>query len=152
MPPPFSFKFAWSEVDPNGTGYMQKEDVAKFLHVSGFPLALVIVVGKLIIRRQLLDGRFRIRIYDDMHSIKALQRIAKKGIMSPELGNEKPVDNSVSPQLHQYNIAELNQCLSRINPEELQKRRKEYNLYYLVNDHCAILMFCSFHIQSYGYH
>lgn len=34
-----SFKSAWSEVDPSGSGYIQRKDVVKFLNVSFYSVA-----------------------------------------------------------------------------------------------------------------
>lgn len=34
-----SFKSAWSEVDPSGSGYIQRKDVVKFLNVSLYSVA-----------------------------------------------------------------------------------------------------------------
>lgn len=30
----YRFKLAWAELDPTATGYIQQQDIGKFLHVS----------------------------------------------------------------------------------------------------------------------
>ncbi|KAI9307562.1 Ion transport protein-domain-containing protein [Cunninghamella echinulata] len=52
------FKQAWSEVDPQATGYIKKEDVAKLF--------------------QHLTGRFKINIYDKQYSLKNLCRLSRQ--------------------------------------------------------------------------
>lgn len=109
-----SFKYAWSEVDPLGTGYIQKEDVAKFL-------------------RQ-LKGRFRLAIYSDQHSIQNLQKLSRLGApRSPDLEEKQSYASpmTVDSLPYPYNWHAVNQSLAQIDPTELQRRRKEYNMYYL---------------------
>ncbi|KAF7722394.1 calcium channel protein [Apophysomyces ossiformis] len=102
------FKHAWAEVDPSGTGYIQKKDVAKFLHH--------------------LRGRLRLSIYDDIHSISHLRKLGMKGIDERKT-QTKEKGMALSPL--QYNIRSVENCLAKLNPAELQRRRKEYNLYYM---------------------
>ncbi|KAI9312156.1 Ion transport protein-domain-containing protein [Dichotomocladium elegans] len=112
------FKQAWSAVDPSGSGFIQRRDVAKFL--------------------RLLKGRFRINIYDEKHSIANLVKLSKTGISSPVWSPGKPVEklNGVSsfisiPMRVPYNIQEVIKCLDSLDAEEMHARRREYNMYYL---------------------
>jgi hypothetical protein len=113
------FKNAWADIDTKGTGYIQKEDVAKLLRN--------------------LTGRFKFRIYDDNHSIANIMKAGRK----PK-GTEKIIHSSnASPKSPgQYstqskyinntevNVAAINKCLAKMDVREIQKRRMEYNLYY----------------------
>ncbi|KAI8338655.1 Ion transport protein-domain-containing protein [Chlamydoabsidia padenii] len=96
------FKYAWAEVDPNGTGFIQKEQVAKFLRH--------------------LTGRFEISIYDSAYSLSNLQKLSQQGSND----NEKFDQQSVY-----YNYGRVNQCLSKMDPVTLEQRRKRYNLIYM---------------------
>ncbi|KAI9495474.1 Ion transport protein-domain-containing protein [Zychaea mexicana] len=114
-----SFKYAWSVVDPAGTGYIQKQDVAKFL--------------------RLLNGRLKITMYDDIHDIRHLQTVSKKGMPPPPSPSaEKSVEKTsgyttgtdIAAKIG-FNVQAVNKCLSKLNPELLRQRRREYNIYYL---------------------
>ncbi|KAI9029793.1 Ion transport protein-domain-containing protein [Phycomyces nitens] len=112
-----TFKHAWAEIDPNGTGYIQKKDVTKLLHH--------------------IRGNLQLGIYDDAYSIKNLSKIGHTRVNEDEreLLDEK-IDKTRQPSYIAgrvalgYNYGEVNNCLSKINPQELQARRKQYNLYY----------------------
>ncbi|KAI8381166.1 Ion transport protein-domain-containing protein [Radiomyces spectabilis] len=110
------FKYAWAEVDPKATGFIQKSDIAKFLRH--------------------LKGRFQLRIYDDIHSIRNLQKLSKTGaVTNHQRGslNEKFSMTGSHPNTADfyYNFTEVNKCLSFMDSNELQKRRKLYNLTYM---------------------
>ncbi|KAI9259454.1 hypothetical protein BDA99DRAFT_538416 [Phascolomyces articulosus] len=114
-----SFKYAWSVVDPSGSGYIQKGDVAKFL--------------------RLLDGRLKMTIYSNRYSIKNLQAVSKKGMPAP---TSPRVDRSIEKTSGyttgtdiitrmSFNLQAVNKRLSKLDPERLRERRRDYNLYYL---------------------
>ncbi|KAL0076809.1 Ion transport protein-domain-containing protein [Phycomyces blakesleeanus] len=112
-----TFKHAWAEIDPTGTGYIQKKDVTKLLHH--------------------IRGHLQLGIYDDAYSIKNLKKLSNIQVNEDEqhvLDDkiDKPGTPSYIPGrvTHGYNYNEVNNCLSKINPQELQARRKQYNLYY----------------------
>ncbi|KAG0747200.1 hypothetical protein G6F57_006621 [Rhizopus arrhizus] len=104
------FKHAWANLDPRGTGYIRKEDVAKLLRE--------------------LSGCFRFRIYDDVLGIDNLKRQAgmvqtplPSTSVSPITYKEKNVQEELS-----ININEINKCLDQMDTEETRRRRFEYNL------------------------
>ncbi|KAG0185974.1 calcium channel protein [Apophysomyces sp. BC1034] len=102
------FKHAWAEVDPFGTGYIQKKDVAKFLHH--------------------LHGRLRLSIYDEIHSIRHLRKLGLKEAVGK---NATVKEKGLTQPTLKYNMENVERCLAKINPNELQRRRKEYNLHYM---------------------
>ncbi|RCH95425.1 hypothetical protein CU098_003574, partial [Rhizopus stolonifer] len=116
------FKHAWADIDAKGTGYIQKDDVAKLLRK--------------------FTGRFRFRIYDEDMSLDNIMKAAKLGI--PNEKQIHPLDSAqASPKSpggksgyssalaeQEFNIHEMNRCLSKMNKEEVRKRRMEYNIYY----------------------
>lgn len=109
-----SFKSAWSEVDPSGSGYIQRKDVVKFLN--------------------LLRGRFRMCIYDDRHSISNLQKLSQQGTSGSFIINEKPSGFSSTTNVAlpiPYNIDLVNKSLSKIDSISLGRRRRDFNLCYL---------------------
>ncbi|EIE92076.1 hypothetical protein RO3G_16787 [Rhizopus delemar RA 99-880] len=104
------FKQAWANLDPRGTGYIRKEDVAKLLRE--------------------LSGCFRFRIYEDILGIDNLKRQAGlvqtpllSTSVSPMMYKEKNVQEELS-----INISEINKCLDQMDTEETRRRRFEYNL------------------------
>lgn len=118
------FKHAWADIDTQGTGYIQKEDVAKLFRK--------------------LSGRFKFKIYDDSLSIENLVNISKKS-----KGGEKPISASASPKSPgaksdyssgygnaalDVDIKEINKCLNKMDVEATRKNRLEYNLYYKVKN------------------
>ncbi|KAI7900056.1 Ion transport protein-domain-containing protein [Cokeromyces recurvatus] len=110
------FKQAWAEIDPDGTGYIQKEDISKLLRK--------------------LTGRFRFRIYDDIHSIDNIIKASK--ISADKLYSYSAHASPKSPETtsnytgkqQDINLKEINKCLNKMDKEEVRKRRMEYNLYY----------------------
>lgn len=96
------FKQAWAEVDPKATGYIKKKDVAKLF--------------------QLLHGRFKINIYDKQYSFDNLYR----------LGFQQTLTLKSSHSDTQFNYKLVNQCLSTMDSSQIEKRRKQYNLLYMV--------------------
>ncbi|KAI8075574.1 Ion transport protein-domain-containing protein [Thamnidium elegans] len=104
------FKQAWADIDINGTGYIQKESLAKLLRK--------------------LTGRFQFKIYDESLSIP--------NIKNPSIqlkSTAKPIPNDrglvrYRPEDYEIDIKELNNCLSKMDMEEVRKRRFEYNLYF----------------------
>ncbi|CAO3628226.1 unnamed protein product [Cunninghamella blakesleeana] len=95
------FKQAWAEVDPNATGYIKKEDVAKLF--------------------KLLQGRFQINIYDKQYSFDSLYR----------LGFQRSSTTKNSYTDFSFNYKLVNQSLSSMDPSQIEKRRKQYNLLYM---------------------
>lgn len=127
------FKYAWADIDTKGTGYIQKEDVAKFLRK--------------------LTGKFQLRIYDDINSVPNIIKASRlhpdrhnstSMYASPKSPSEKsPGEMSKrSDTSHEFNTYEINRNLSKMDIQEVRKRRMEYNLYYKVrnfstyNDSC----------------
>lgn len=118
----FRFKHAWADIDTQGTGYIQKEDVAKLLRK--------------------MTGRFTFKIYDDSFSIENLTKVGRKS-----KSGEKNISASASPKspgtksgyssgysnaVLDVDIKAINKCLSKLDVETTRKKRLEYNLYYKV--------------------
>ncbi|CEP11360.1 hypothetical protein [Parasitella parasitica] len=140
------FKHAWADIDTKGTGYIQKEDVAKLLRK--------------------FTGRFRFRIYDDQHTVdnilkashqsfdkhlssftkspsakspsakspgakspgaKSLGRSPNKSKKSP---GAKSGHSSQPAEAQPINVYEINRCLGKMDVEQVRKNRLEYNLYF----------------------
>ncbi|KAI8889134.1 hypothetical protein K501DRAFT_329474 [Backusella circina FSU 941] len=108
------FKNAWAEVDPRGTGYIQKDYLGKFL--------------------RLLDGRFKFRIYEDEHELHHLLELSKIGT-----AQQVVVNPSTSPAMEEksayssgfpieYNYTQVNRSLSTMNVDVTRQRRFEYNI------------------------
>ncbi|KAL9549481.1 hypothetical protein PS6_006058 [Mucor atramentarius] len=133
------FKHAWADIDTKGTGYIQKEDVAKLLRK--------------------FTGRFSFRIYDDQHSVDNILRhgyqnfdkhrssyskspgAKSPGMKSPGMKSPNKSLNKSSPaaksghssQLpgeYDINVPEINKLLGKMDVDQIRKRRLEYNLYY----------------------
>lgn len=142
------FKHAWADIDTKGTGYIQKEDVAKLLRK--------------------FTGRFSFRIYDDQHCVDNILRhgyqssdkhrssytkspsAKSPGMRSPgkspgkspnkSLNKSSPAvksgHSSLPPGEHDINVQEINRLLSKMDVDQIRKRRLEYNLYYKVSLMC----------------
>lgn len=121
------FKHAWADIDTRGTGYIQKEDVAKLLRN--------------------LTGRFKFRIYDDVFSVSNILKAGRKpkstekvAIASATASPKSPSGYQPSPQSNyknnyngddsDINVNAINRLLSKLNVNEARKRRMEYNIYY----------------------
>lgn len=136
-----SFKSAWSEVDPSGSGYIQRKDVVKFLNVSLYSVAFRGEMTHWCLF-QLLRGRFRMCIYDDRHSISNLQKLSQQGMSSSFIINEKPSGFSSTTNVAlpiPYNIDLVNKSLSKIDSIALGRRRRDFNLCYLVRKHDTLM-------------
>lgn len=104
------FKHAWADLDPNGTGYIQKEDIAKLLRK--------------------LSGCFRFRIYDDVLGIDNLTRQSRTARLPSQNSSLSPrtCEEKGKPGEGSIDIGEINRCLDQMNIEETRRRRFEYNL------------------------
>ncbi|CAO3658320.1 unnamed protein product [Umbelopsis vinacea] len=104
------FKQAWAEVDPKGTGYIPKNQIAAlFSH---------------------LRGRFDLRIYDDAFSLQELLSLAKKELDGTI--DEKATSTYSNPELLdlRYRYNEVNGRLSQLDAKLTERRRKQYNMLY----------------------
>ncbi|KAI9268809.1 Ion transport protein-domain-containing protein [Sporodiniella umbellata] len=104
------FKHAWADLDPNGTGYLRKENISKLLRK--------------------LSGCFRFRIYDDSLGIGNITKQFKNDrsplqnlTLSPRSCEEKGKTGEFD-----IDITEINKYLDQMNVEETRLRRFEYNL------------------------
>ncbi|OAD00432.1 hypothetical protein MUCCIDRAFT_113913 [Mucor lusitanicus CBS 277.49] len=124
------FKHAWADIDTKGTGYIQKEDVAKLLRK--------------------FTGRFSFRIYDDQHRVDNIIRhgfqsfdkqrssyTKSPSAKSPAMkspGKSSPAvksgHSSLTPGEYDINVQEINRLLGKMDVDQVRKRRLEYNLYY----------------------
>lgn len=118
----YRFKHAWAEIDTNGTGYIQKEDVANLLHK--------------------FTGRFQFRIYDETQSVSNIikhikldtqKRPSCSVIQSRKTPPGKRSDYASPPENYDVNLHEINKCLGKMDREEVRRRRLEYNLYFKVS-------------------
>lgn len=74
-------------------------------------------------------------IYDDRHSIGNLQKLSQQGIPDSFIINEKPSGFSSATNVGlpiPYNIDIVNKSLSKIDSVALRRRRRDFNLCYLV--------------------
>lgn len=146
------FKHAWADIDTKGTGYIQKEDVAKLLRK--------------------FTGRFSFRIYDDQHSVDNILRhgyqsfdkhrssyskspgAKSPGMKSPNksLNKSSPAaksgHSSQPPGEYDINVPEINKLLGKMDVDQIRKRRLEYNLYYKVGLFCSVLQYFYQHEQT----
>ena len=80
-------------------------------------------------------------IYDDNYSVKRLQAVSQKGMPpSPPKITDKPIEKTSVYTTGTdiiartfFNVQAVNKRLSKLDPEILRERRREYNLYYLVS-------------------
>ncbi|GAA5936334.1 DNA-binding ATPase [Sporobolomyces koalae] len=107
-----SFKKVWTEFDPDRTGYLQKEQIPRFL--------------------SRLSGVLDVKIYRDEWSVHSLLGIAR----------QDPVTQHNSPSFHhylqdrdtlslrKYDLERLRAAVSAIDSSEVDKRKSDYNLLY----------------------
>ncbi|KAI8093916.1 Ion transport protein-domain-containing protein [Halteromyces radiatus] len=124
------FKHAWAEIDPEGTGFIKKEQVAKFF--------------------KHLTGRFQVSIYDQVFSIRQLQKLSRMEMditslttnsrQHQSLHQRIPSYDSTSTKFAEkdnivndnyYNYHQVNRRLAQMDTVELEQRRKYYNLLYM---------------------
>lgn len=76
-------------------------------------------------------------IYDDRHSIGNLQKLSQQGIPDSFIINEKPSGFSSTTNVGlpiPYNVDIVNKSLSKIDSAALRRRRRDFNLCYLVRE------------------
>ncbi|KAL8704743.1 MAG: hypothetical protein Q9201_002127 [Fulgogasparrea decipioides] len=96
------FKEAWATYDPEGTGYISKEQFPRLL-------------GE-------LSGVFEMRIYDSDHSVNSILadcKVEPRGTDPPPPGVVEGVD-----------LAKLNRHLASIDVPEIRRRRKRMELFF----------------------
>ncbi|KAI8977429.1 Ion transport protein-domain-containing protein [Mycotypha africana] len=110
------FKEAWADIDPNGTGYIQKNDVVALLRK--------------------LTGPFRIQIYDDRHSISNILKVGKadttnfRTSMNDFQSPDSYYELAEFSAAREFNLPEINKLLQKMDRDEVRRRRVEFNLYY----------------------
>lgn len=100
------FKQAWAEYDPNGTGYITKEQFPRFL-------------GE-------LSGVFEMRIYDGDFSVRHLIEDCK---LAPKRSSALPLDGASSGPV-EIDLVKLNQRLAELPVDEIRTRRQRMNQFY----------------------
>lgn len=81
-------------------------------------------------------------IYDDRHSISNLQKLSQQGMSGSFIINEKPSGFSSTTNVAlpiPYNIDLVNKSLSKIDSIALGRRRRDFNLCYLVRKHDILM-------------
>nr|POF21044.1 calcium-channel protein cch1 [Quercus suber] len=99
------FKQAWAEFDPNGIGYITKEQFPKFL-------------GE-------LSGIFEMRIYDCDFSVQSLIEDCK---LAPVRTSALPVDGATGTR--EIDLDKLNRRLAELPVEQIRARRARMNTFY----------------------
>ena len=100
------FKQAWAEFDPNGNGYITKEQFPKFL-------------GE-------LSGVFEMRIYDGDYSVRSLVEDCK---VTPKRMSTLPVEN-LPPGPYEIDLKKLNRRLQELPVSQIRRRRQRMNAFY----------------------
>ncbi|KAI5370647.1 putative EF-hand domain, voltage-dependent calcium channel, alpha-1 subunit, Ion transport [Septoria linicola] len=101
------FKQAWAEYDPNGSGYITKDQFPRFL-------------GE-------LSGIFEMRIYDGDFTVKSLIEDCRLG---PRRASQLPLDGASSHHGSEIDITKLNQRLAELPVKEIRNRRRRMNTFY----------------------
>jgi hypothetical protein len=99
------FKQAWATLDPEGTGYISKEQFPRLL-------------GE-------LSGVFEMRIYSQEHSIGRIL----EDIQAQQIGGRITSMASASSATG-VNLKALNKRLAQIDPVEVRRSRARYNLFF----------------------
>lgn len=100
------FKQAWATLDPEGTGYITKDQFPRLL-------------GE-------LSGVFEMRIYPHEHSVR---RILED--IQPEQNSGRVMSmSSTSAAITGVNVRALNKRLTQIDPQAIQRSRARYNLFF----------------------
>ncbi|KAH7403399.1 BcCCH1, calcium channel protein [Cadophora sp. MPI-SDFR-AT-0126] len=100
------FKQAWATLDPEGTGYITKDQFPRLL-------------GE-------LSGVFEMRIYPHEHSVR---RILED--IQPEQNSGRVMSmSSTSAAVSGVNLRALNKRLAQIDPQAIQRSRARYNLFF----------------------
>lgn len=100
------FKQAWATLDPEGTGFISKEQFPRLL-------------GE-------LSGVFEMRIYPHEHSVGRIL----EDIQTEPSGARVMSMSSSSAVTTGVNVRALNKRLNQINAEAIQRSRARYNLFY----------------------
>lgn len=99
------FKQAWATLDPEGTGFITKEQFPRLL-------------GE-------LSGVFEMRIYSQEHSVR---RILEDIQTAPTSGRIRSMASASAASGVDLDL--LNQRLAQINPREVRKARARHNLFF----------------------
>lgn len=101
------FKQAWAEYDPNGSGYITKEQFPRFL-------------GE-------LSGIFEMRIYDGDFTVKALIDDCR---VASHRASQLTLDGEGSNRGVKIDIEKLNRRLAELPVHEIRNRRRRMNTFY----------------------
>ncbi|KAG2183342.1 hypothetical protein INT43_006347, partial [Umbelopsis isabellina] len=104
------FKHAWAEVDPKGTGFISKDQIAALL--------------------KNLHGRLSLNIYDEPFSLQNLLALAKTEL--DEVSGEKAGSTYTHAELmdFRYRFDKVNERLQHLNCRATELKRKQYNMIY----------------------
>jgi hypothetical protein len=101
------FKQAWATLDPQGSGFLSKEQFPRLL-------------GE-------LSGVFAMRIYDENDSVHRILEDVRTASKSNPTRNGSSSSTSAA---YDIDLAALNRRLAQIDPRETQQRRHRYNIFY----------------------
>jgi voltage-dependent calcium channel len=115
------FKQAWSEFDPNGTGYISKETFPRLLGVRCPPCILFLPFANI---EQELSGVFSMRIYEDDYTIgKILEDCSINQRDSFQV-------HTSGRMIHGIDLDRLNNRLNSIPVADIRKKRARMNVFY----------------------
>ena len=106
------FKEAWAVVDPQGSGYIQKDDLRKLLRE--------------------LSGVFEMRIYDGDYTV---ERILSDCTIDSNEGirhasTSLPIEHLEAPRSREIDLEKLNRRLQGLPVKDIQRRRERLNEFY----------------------
>jgi len=99
------FKQAWATLDPEGTGFISKEQFPRLL-------------GE-------LSGVFEMRIYSQENSVRRILEDIQSQPTSGRITSMSSASGATG-----VNLKALNKRLSKINPHEVRRSRARYNLFF----------------------
>ncbi|KAG2185318.1 hypothetical protein INT44_002108 [Umbelopsis vinacea] len=116
------FKFAWSQLDPAATGYIQQKDIGKLLHI--------------------LKGKLGIRIYPKYLSIPSLVEKSRRPWNYPDIEPETQYQKYLSNlyrhlSIPHFNTEEVAKALSTMDTNAVKESRKIFNFKYKELESCV---------------
>ena len=101
------FKEAWRSVDPDGAGYISREDFPRLLAE--------------------LSGVFEMRIYDHEDSVRSIIDCARNDAATPQAQHTSLTSQSA---LNGVNLQKLNERINQIDINRVRERRRRFNIFY----------------------
>ncbi|OAA61145.1 calcium channel subunit cch1 [Niveomyces insectorum RCEF 264] len=101
------FKEAWRSVDPDGVGFISREDFPRLL-------------GE-------LSGVFEMRVYDQEDSVRSILDYVRNDQTTPQARHASLASQSA---LTGVNLQKLNERISQIDVNRVRERRRRFNIFY----------------------